>query len=116
MELYCYRQCPVEGLSFSPYELLFGRSLIGPLSLLKDTWLSKPVNKLNKQHVFNYVMELRDKIDNIMQITEKETMVARQKSKEWFDKDGLVRELAVGKSVLLFFRIEGKPLNTTLHV
>ena len=46
--------------------------------MLKDTWLSKPVNKLNKQHVFNCVMELRDQIDNIMQITEKQTMVARQ--------------------------------------
>ena len=38
-----------------------------------------------------------------MQITEKETMLTRQKSKEWFDKDALVRELAVGQSVLLFF-------------
>ena len=83
--------------------MLFGRSPTGPLSLLKDTWLSKPVNKLNKQHVFNYVMELRDKIDNIMLITAKETMVAGQKSKEWFDKDALVRELSVGQSVFLFY-------------
>ena len=73
--LWSYRECPVEGLSFSSYELLFERTTTSPLSLLKDTWLSKPVKQLNKQHVFNYVMELRDKIDNIMQIT--------QKKKQW---------------------------------
>ena len=60
-------------------------------------------------------MDLRDNIDNIMQLTEKETMVARQKSKDWFDKDALVRALAVCQSVLLFVPIEGKPLNTKLH-
>ena len=60
-------------------------------------------------------MELRDRIDNIMLITEKETMVPRQKSQEWFDKDALVRELAVGQSVLLFLSIEGNLLNTKLH-
>ena len=54
--LWSYRQSSVEGLSFSSYELLIGMSRTGPLSLLKDTWLSKPVNKLNKQHVLNYVM------------------------------------------------------------
>ena len=32
-------------------------------------------------------MELRDKIDKAIDITEKETTVARQKSKEWFDKN-----------------------------
>ena len=64
------------------------------------------MHKLNKQHVFNYVMELQDKIDNIMLITEEETMVARQKSKERFDKDALVRELAVGQIVLLFYQLQ----------
>ena len=28
--LWSYRECPVEGLSFSPFELLFGRSPSGP--------------------------------------------------------------------------------------
>ena len=35
--LWSYRECRVEGLSFSPYELLFGRSPTGPLSLPKVT-------------------------------------------------------------------------------
>ena len=62
-----YRECQVESLLLYPYELLSGRFPTDPLSLLMDTWLSKPVNKLNKQNMFNYIMKLRDKIDNIMQ-------------------------------------------------
>ena len=60
-------------------------------------------------------MELRDKIDKVIDITEKETTVARQKSKEWFDKNALVREFKVGKLVLLYLPIKGKPLATKLR-
>ena len=60
-------------------------------------------------------MELRDKIDKATDIMEKETTVTMQKSKEWFDKNALVRELKVGQLVLSYFPIEGKPLVTKLH-
>ena len=40
-------------------------------------------------------MELRHKIYKAIDITGKETTVTRQKSKEWFDKNALVRELKV---------------------
>ena len=109
--LWSYRECPVEGLSFSSFELLFGRSPSGPLALLKDTWLSKPSKEQNTKHVFNYVMELRDKIDKAIEITEKETTVARHKSKEWFDKNALVRELKVGQLVLLYFANRGQTIS-----
>ena len=32
-----------ETLAFSPFELLYGRSVTGPLSLLKDSWLETPI-------------------------------------------------------------------------
>ena len=56
------------------------------LALLKDTWLSTPSKEQNKKHVFNYVIELRDKIDKAIDITDKETTIARQTSRKWFDK------------------------------
>ena len=44
-----------------------------------------PSKEQNKKHVFNCVMELRDKIDKAMNIADNETTVARLTSKEWFD-------------------------------
>ena len=60
-------------------------------------------------------MELRDKIDETIEITDKETTAARHKSKEWFDKNALVRKLKVGQLVLLYLPTENKPLATKLH-
>ena len=37
--LFAYREVPVETFSCSPFDLLFGHSVAGPLSLVKSTWL-----------------------------------------------------------------------------
>ena len=37
--LFAYREVPVETLGCSLFDLLFGRSVAGPLSLLKSAWL-----------------------------------------------------------------------------
>jgi len=39
--LFEFREIPVQSLGFSQFELLFGRKIGGPLSLLKSTWLSQ---------------------------------------------------------------------------
>jgi len=40
--LFAYREMPVETLGFSPFDLLFGRSVAGPLSLLSPLGCVKP--------------------------------------------------------------------------
>ena len=77
--LWSYRECPVEGLGISPFELLFGRTPVGPLSLLKDTWLSQQTVLTNKKHVFQFVNDLTDKLHKTMQIAELEVKKARKK-------------------------------------
>ena len=54
-------------------------------------------------------------MDKAIDIKDKETAVARQTSKAWFDKNDLVRELKVGQLVLLYLPIQGKSLATKLH-
>ena len=39
--LFAYREVPVEIVGCSPFDLLFGRSVAGPLSLHKSSWLRK---------------------------------------------------------------------------
>ena len=36
--LFAYREAPQESLGFSPFELLYGRTVRGPLSILKELW------------------------------------------------------------------------------
>ena len=37
--MFAYREVPVEGLGYSPFELLFGRNVKGVLQLVKKSWL-----------------------------------------------------------------------------
>src|SRR6218665_1554303 len=37
--LFAYREVPVEGLVFSPFDIVFGRNIKGVLQLIKNSWL-----------------------------------------------------------------------------
>ena len=70
--LWSYRECPVEGLTFSPFELLFARQPPGPLALLKDNWMSKSSSKPQMKHVLNHIYDIRNKMHVSLDITERE--------------------------------------------
>jgi transposase InsO family protein len=36
--LFAYREAPQESTRFSPFELLYGREIRGPLDVLKEEW------------------------------------------------------------------------------
>ena len=36
--LFAYREVPQESTGFSPFELLYGRKVRGPLDVLRETW------------------------------------------------------------------------------
>ena len=41
--LFAYRDVPFESTGYSPFELLFGRTVRGPLSVIKESWLGKEI-------------------------------------------------------------------------
>ena len=91
--LWSYRSSPVEGLTYSPFTLLFGREQATAVLLLHDGWISKSMLKPTKKHVLNYTVDLRDKLDNVHDITQRETQIARNKSKhimtDWHQTENL---------------------------
>ena len=36
--LFAYREVPQDSLGFSPFELLYGRTVRGPMQILKELW------------------------------------------------------------------------------
>ena len=78
--LWRYRECPVEGLTFSPFELLFNRKSPGPLALLNNSWMLKVFVKPQMKHVFNYIHDMKNKMQASLDIIKKETKIARNKS------------------------------------
>ena len=39
--LFAYREVPLDSVGFSPFELLYGRTVRGPLSILKKLWTNE---------------------------------------------------------------------------
>ena len=57
--LFEVRESVQESLGFSPFELVFGHSVHGPLKLLKENWLSENTESLN---LLDYVSKFRSKL------------------------------------------------------
>ena len=58
--LFAYREVPQESTGFSPFELLYGRAVRGPMFILKELW-TKELEEPEVKNSYQYVFELRDR-------------------------------------------------------
>ena len=59
--LFVIREVPQESLGFSPFELLYGRSVRGPMAILRELW-SGEINDEQVLSTYQYVVELRERV------------------------------------------------------
>jgi hypothetical protein len=110
--LFAYREIPVETVGFSPFELLFGRNIRGPLGLLKSSWLQdQDSNQGVKPNVLKYIMDLRQKLQQCQEIALDTANEAKTNSKVWYDRRSREREFDIGQLVLVLLPMAGKPLD-----
>ena len=60
--LFAVREVPQESLGFSPFELLYGRNVRGPMAILRELW-SDEVNDEQVLSTYQYVIELRERLE-----------------------------------------------------
>ena len=53
--LFAYREAPQERLGFSPFELLYGWPVRGPMQKLKQLW-SKEIKDTEIRNTYQYVL------------------------------------------------------------
>ena len=98
--LFAYRETPHSATGFSPNELLYGRTLKGPLQILKQLLIHDSVTPEVKTS-YQYVLDLRSRIQETCDLARSELAKAQQSSKIYFDKKARHRSFKVGDSVLL---------------
>ena len=54
--LFSYREVPQESTGFSPFELLYGKHVRGPLSIIREEWEEPSVNTM-KEAVVSYLLK-----------------------------------------------------------
>ncbi|XP_076030368.1 uncharacterized protein LOC143018665 [Oratosquilla oratoria] len=111
--LFAIRETPSESLGVSPFELLFGRKVRGPLKVIKDHLISLPSTKLVT--VNNYITSLKSNLDKVRSFAKTNLAHAQSVMKTNFDSKALVREFKEGDLVLAYIPISGSPLSAKYH-
>ena len=90
--LFAYRETPQHSLLFSPFELLYGRSVRGPMAILRELWSEKEVTQEMK-NVYSYVFELRNRLEETCAVVRDNLIKAQAVNKMHFDKRSKLRVL-----------------------
>ncbi|CAN2390102.1 K02A2.6-like [Pristimantis euphronides] len=95
--LFAYREVPQASTGFSPFELLYGRRVRGPLTLVREAWdgeLHTP-----EESVIEYVMRFRDRMQTLARLVQDNMVQAQATQKQWYDRNTRDRVYQEGQKV-----------------
>ena len=105
--LFAVRESVQESLGFSPFELVFGHTVRGPLKLLKEKFLSDETESLN---LLEYVSDFRTKLSRACDLARENLKSSQKTMKARYDKHISKRKFEPGQRVLALLPVQGKPL------
>ena len=105
--LFAVRESVQESLGFSPFELVFGHSVRGPLKLLKQKFLSNDETPLN---LLQYVSDFRNRLSRACEVVRSNLKTSQGKMKARYDNHVIDRKFKPGDKVLALLPIPGRPL------
>ena len=107
--LFAYRECPQESTGFAPFELLYGRSVRGPMAILHDLWAGEVGND-DVQTTYEYVFKLRQRLEETCKMANEALRKSSVRYKINFNKGKKDRSFKVGEKVLLLLPTDGNKL------
>ena len=83
--LFAYREVPQEATGFSPFQLLCGKAVKRLVQILKELW-TKETDVPEVKTSYQYVLELRESMDDTMKIALEELKRSQLKNKRLNDR------------------------------
>jgi hypothetical protein len=106
--LFAARDSVQESLGYTPFELVFGHNVRGPLKLLKEKLL---VDDDGPSNLLQYVSDFRTKLTKACDLARENLKSAQKCMKEKYDKNSVQRSFQIGDKVLAFLPVPGAPLH-----
>ena len=72
-----------DSLGFSPFELVFGHSVCGPLKVLKEAWMSNEELTVN---LLEYVATFKQRLIQARELARQNLKRTQLRMKVWYDK------------------------------
>ena len=96
--LFAYREVPQASTGFSPFELLYGRQVRGPLDIIKETW---EASHKSSESVVSYVLGIQERLTKLRELVKENLREAQKNQKTWYDRHARHREFQPGEQVLV---------------
>ncbi|XP_033726122.1 uncharacterized protein LOC117315829 [Pecten maximus] len=108
--LFAYREVPQASTGFSPFELLYGRTVRGPMQALKEIWTDEADEKSETRNTYQYVLNLRDRLEETCKIARESLLKSQGIYKHHYDKRTKNRQFEVGQKVLVLLPTDNNKL------
>ena len=103
--LFAVREIPQESLGFSPFELLYGRNVRGPMQILRELWSVEETDE-HARLTYQYVIDLRERLEKPCKLAQDNVRRLDIKQNAFYDKRARSRKFDVGDKVLLLLPSE----------
>jgi hypothetical protein len=107
--LFAYREVPQESLGFSPFELLYGRTVRGPMNILRELW-TQEVPDPEVRSTYQYVLDLKERLQETCQLAQTELRKSTTRYKKYYNSKAKDRKFVVGDKVLLLLPTQANKL------
>ena len=98
--LFAYREVPQASMGFSPFELLYGRTVRGPMTILKELW-TEEFDEAEVKTSYQYVIDLREKLERTLKLSREELKRSQARYQRYYNRNAKDRKFVVGDKVLI---------------
>lgn len=107
--LFAYRDVPQDSLGFSPFDLVYARSVRGPMTTLKELW-TKEIKDPEIKTTYQYVLDLRDRLEFTCELAHRTLEESSARYKKNYHKKTRSRSLKAGEKVLILLPTDSNKL------
>ena len=98
--LFAYRGVKQESLGFTPFEMLYGRTVRGPMNILRELWTKEELEPEVKT-TYEYVIDLQNRLRETCELAQIELKKAQAKQGRYYNLKSVKREFEPGNKVLI---------------
>ena len=103
--LFSVREIPQQSLGFSPFELLYGRNVRGPMQIIRELWSVEETGE-HARLSYQYVTDLRERLQKTCKLAQDNVRKLDIKQNAFYDKRAKSRKFDIGDKVLLLLPSE----------
>ena len=107
--LFAIREIPNDTLKFSPFELLYGRRVRGPLSILRELWENPKIEESTRT-TYQYVFDIRNRLEDTAILAADMAKVGMNAYKAYYDLKTQNRKFEPNDEVLILLPTENNKL------